>query len=649
MKTVFSLLVFMLPVICLTQDLSDKILMTVAGENVSAGEFIRMYNKSNVAGIPSNIVDYLQQYIIFKLKVADAISEGLDTTIAFCNEFNGYRNQLAQNYLTDSNVKEKLLRETYQRSLTEIKARHILISCPSTANPEDTLNAWKKAAEIKERINSGESFEQVARATSDDPSVKINGGNLGYFTVFQMITPFEDAAYNLKTGRISDPVRTPFGYHIIQVTDKREARGKILVAHIMKAAPPGIEENEAEKAEESIRTIYSELKKGVSFSELARKYSDHKESAAIGGKMNWFGAGEIITEFTEAAFSISDTGLYTKPVRTPYGWHIIKLLDKKPHGSFEQTRSYLESRMNQSHLNSLSKKSFVNTLKKEYNFKINQQAYKWFINNTDTLIIRGQAKYNRSHIPAGNLYSFANQNFTANNFAGYIEKRGLMIITDDPVTFVNEAMEMCVSDQILKYENSILENKYTDFRYLMKEFHDGILLFEISGKKVWNRVSEDSTGLMRYYEQHKHENLSRKGIDAKIYTYKGTGKEKKFYSAYRRYSRKRDCDKLILEKYNDSTLVITEGEWYTGDNPELDRIKWVKGAHTCTINGFPSIVVIRRIIEEKPLPFEAVAGDMLMGYQDYLESEWIMQLKSKYNVNVDDHVFLEIKKTLKNE
>ena len=221
------------------------------------------------------------------------ISEGIDTTKAFRTELNGYRNQLAQNYLTDTETKEKLLQKTYQRSLTEINAWHILVDCPEGSKPEDTLRPGKKLPDIRERIIKGESFEQVARGTSDDPSVKINGGNLGYFTVFQMITPFEDAAYTLKKGAISQPVRTPYGYHIIKVVDKRPSRGKILVAHIMKVSPPGTGEKEAKAAEESINNIYRELQEGASFSELAKKYSDHKETAVTGGKLNWFGTGEI--------------------------------------------------------------------------------------------------------------------------------------------------------------------------------------------------------------------------------------------------------------------------------------------------------------------------------------------------------------------
>ncbi len=646
------LITVLLPVVCNAQSLNDRTLMTVAGKQVPAGEFIRMFRKSAEPGKPSDTDTYLQQYIIFKLKVADALMEGLDTTKAFRNELNGYRNQLAQNYLTDAQAKEKLLAKTYQRSLTEINAWHILIACPEGAKPEDTLNAWQKAAGIRERIIKGEPFEQVARGASDDPSVKINGGNLGYFTVFQMIMPFEDAAYNLKTGGISEPVRTPYGYHIIKVVDKRASKGKILVAHIMKACPPGTSEKDAKQAEESINTIYKELGEGDSFSELAAKYSDHKESASQGGKLNWFGTGEIIPDFSEAAFSLTDTGKYTKPVRTLYGWHIIKLLDRKGPGTFEETRSYLESKINQSYLNSISKKSFVEKLKKEYKFKINQPAYDWFTKNTDTLIIRGLAKYDKSRMPSGTLYSFANQYFTTKDFATYIERRGSMIVTDDPVLFINQSIEARISDQIIKYENSILEKKYPDFRYLMNEFHDGILLFEISGKKVWNKVQEDSVGLKQYYEAHKQNFLTKKGIEAKTYVLKSARGGRALSSAYRKYSRKPDTDKLMLNKFNknnDSVLVITERKWFTGDDPEIDKIQWVPGSRVFKINNSPAVISIKKIIEPVPLPFKDVQGEMMTGYQEYLEEEWIKQLKEKYPVKIDNQIYDEVKRSLTNE
>ena len=645
-------LIYLFPVLCQAQDLNTKTLMTVDENKIQAGEFIRMYKKSIEPGKTLDIDSYLQQFMIFKLKVADALNEGYDTTRSFRNELNGYRTQLAQNYLTDSQTKEKLLQKTYQRSLTEINAWHILIAMPHEASSSDTLRAWQKAIDIRERIIKGEPFEIVARGCSDDKSVKINGGNLGYFSVFQMIMPFEDAAYSLKKGNISMPVRTPFGYHIIKITDKRPSKGKIKVAHIMKAAPPGTDDKEAQKAEEEIDSIYKMLQKGASFAELAKKYSDHKESAVKGGELNWFGAGEIIREFSEAAFAITDTGKYTKPVHTIYGWHIIKLLGKKSPGTFEESRSFLESKINQSYLNSISKKTFVEKLKKEYNFQVNQDAYNWFVGHTDTLIIQGIKKYNRTSIPDENLYSFVDQHITTNEFADYVEKRGSLIVTKDSSEFINRLVETRASDHLISYENSVLEIKYPEFRYLMNEFHDGMLLFEISGKNVWNRVSNDSSGMHNYYNEHKNNWLSGRGIEAEIYTLKVPDEEKLISSALKRYSQRPDLDDILLNKFNkknDTLLFIKKGTWYKGDNPDLDKIEWISGSQPVTIDGFPSIILIKRVIEPAPLKFERVQGDVMTGYQEFLESEWIRQLNKKYSVKIDNSVLEEVKKNLKNE
>jgi peptidyl-prolyl cis-trans isomerase SurA len=656
MKIRESLLIILLSLanaICNAQLQSDQILTNIDGRNVTAGEFTRMYLKSaDIGKSPGNIDDYLQQFIVFKLKVADAIHEGIDTTKAFHNELNGYRNQLAQNYLTDTQVKEKLLQKTYQRSLTEINTWHILVSCPEDTKPEDTLKAWQKASAIRERIINGESFEQVARGTSDDPSVKVNGGNLGYITVFQMIMPFEDAAYSLRKGAISQPVRTPYGYHIIKVADKRASKGKILVAHIMKASPPGTGEKEAKQAEESINSIYKELQEGASFSSLAAKYSDHKESAANGGKLDWFGTGEIIPDFSEAAFAIPDTGKYTKPVRTIYGWHIIKLLARKAPGSFEETRSYLESKINESYLNSMSKKTFIDKLKKEYNFRINQEVRDWFVKNTDTLIISGTTKYDKNSLPSGNLYTFADQHLSVKEFTAYVEKRGSIIITNDPACFIDQSIDASISDRIIKYENSILENKYPEFRYLMNEFHDGILLFEISGRKVWNKVQEDSTGLKKYYEDHKQDYLSKKCIEGKVYLLHDQRGKKSLYSAYSKYSRKGGTDQLLFDKFNnkgDSLLTITSGRWFKGDNKEIDNLQWITGPQNTDLYNLPAVVVISRVIDPEPVPFKDIQGEIMTAYQVYLENEWIKQLKEEYTVKTDTIVYNKVKKSIKNE
>jgi peptidyl-prolyl cis-trans isomerase SurA len=650
--TLIIALSLLLPGTGIPQNTDEKILMTVDGRNVSAGEFVRMYKKSYDTVNTKDLDTYLGQFVIFRLKVADAIREGYDTTKAFKTELQGYRTQLAQNYLTDNEAKEKLLKQAYQRSLTEINGWHILINCPAEATPEDTLKAWKKARDVRERINRGEPFEEVARGTSDDPSVKINGGNLGYFTVFQMIMPFEDAAYKLRKGEVSEPVRTPYGYHIITVTGKRPSVGKIKVAHIMKTVPPGTPEPDAKKAGDEIADIYDQLLKGASFSELAAKYSDHKESASNGGELNWFGAGEIISDFAEAAFSLPKNGDFTKPLKTAYGWHIIKRIDRKAPGSYEETRSWLESKLNESYLNSISKKSFIEKLKKEYKYRINTNTFNWFVNNTDTLIIRGKAKYKRAGMPTGAIYTFADQQLSTRDFASSIEKRGSMIVTDDPAVFITGSLNTRLSDQILSYENSVLEKKYPEFRYLMNEFHDGILLFEISGKKVWNKAQDDSAGLQKYYGENKNKYLSKTGITGKIYTLKKGNGMKALTNALKKYSKYPDGDKKLIEKFiskNDTLLTIKEGTWYKGDNSTIDNLNLSKSKHETIIDGSPSVVIVNKVIEAVPLPFTEVQGEMITGYQESLEENWIKQLKVKYSVKIDNGVLEEIRKNLNNE
>jgi peptidyl-prolyl cis-trans isomerase SurA len=630
----------------------EKTLMTIEGRKVEAGEFIRMYNKSLDPSMNSNLNEYLEQFIEFKLKVAEALNKGYDTTRAFRDELNGYRNQLAQTYLTDPEVKEKLLKKAFQRSLTEVNASHVLVSCPPDAAAEDTIKAYKKAVDIRERIIRGENFEQVAKATSDDKSVLINGGNLGYFTVFQMITPFEEAAYNLKTGTLSMPVRTPYGYHIIRVSDKRPSKGKIKVAHIMKAAPPGSNEEARNRAEREINTIYARLKNGESFRRLAAENSDHKESAAHGGELNWFGTGEIISDFSEAAFSIKDTGNYTEPVRSAYGYHIIKLLDKRPPATFEESKSYLESKLNQSDLISAGKKSFIDKLKKEYNFRINSIVYNWFVNNTDTLIISGVTKYNRTNIPPGDIYSYAEKHLLAQAFADYLESRGNMVITKNPKFYIDTSIESILTDDMMKYEDSALENKYPDFKYLMLEFHDGILLFDISSEMVWNKVQYDSTGLRDFYNNRKNDYLSEKSIEAKIYTLSDPDGGEQLYKTYKKYCRKHDCDDRLRGTFNqkgDTILSISAGKWFAGDDEDIDRISWVTGIYSISRNGFPALIDIKKVNAPEPLPFNEVQTEIISDYQEWLTDEWIKQLKAKYTVQVDNLVFNEVKNRLGNE
>lgn len=274
------------------------------------------------------------------------------------------------------------------------------------------------------------------------------------------------------------------------------------------------------------------------------------------------------------------------------------------------------------------------------------------MSNTDSLIINGLSRYNRKTIPSGNIYSFADQRLSSRDFAAYIDNRKSRIATNDPAIFINKSIEAISNDQIIQYENSILEKKYPDFRYLINEFHDGILLFNISEEKLWKRIQQDSAGLMKYYEAHKTEFLTKKGLETKTYTLRIPGGDKKLASAYRKFSRRKDTDRRMIEKFNkenDSVLVIHERLWFEGDNPLIDKINLNKGKLDTTIDNYPSIIIITKVVEPVPEPFIEVEGEMMAGYQDYLEKEWIEQLRAKYTVKISDHIFDMVKKSFGND
>lgn len=634
------------------QATDEKILMTVNGREVTAGEFISMYRKSPDQSEKADIDEYLEQFKVFKLKVADAIESGFDTTRAFRSELEGYRKQLAASYLTDHGLKEELIREMYRKSLTEIKASHILVGCPPDAMPKDTIKAWNKAMAIRRRILEGESFEKAARESSDDRSAGINGGNLGWVALFQMVEPFEKAAWSISPGDISMPVRTTFGYHLIRVSDRRPSMGKIRVAHIMKAVPPNSDKKTIEAAKSVIDSVYRLLSTGQPFGGLAARFSDHKESASVNGELKWFGAGEIIPDFAEAAFSISDTGKYTLPVRTNFGFHIIKLLERKPPPTFDEARPVIESKIRTSDLEALQKQSIVRKLKEEYNFTLNQEVYKWFIRHTDSLIINKKSSYDLKKVPAEDIYTFSGQSMPAKDFALMIGHAGLKSSYDDPKKFIDQAVESVSSQQVYEYENSVLEKKYPDFRYLMKEFHDGILLFEISSRKVWDRTRTDSAGLYRYYEENKNSYLSKRSLEGKLYTLNLPDGMRKLAKAFEKNKDRPDKDLRMTEKFNgrgDTVLTISEVIWSYGDDPDIDRLEWKPGVQTFVKNNVPSLIFVKKINEPAPLPFSSVQAEMISGYQDMLMAEWIKQLKNKYAVEVDGEVLQAVKKLINDD
>ncbi len=360
---------------------SDETLITIGKTKVSKGEFERIYQKNNNnlynETEKKNPEEYLDLFINFKLKVLEAEDLKMDTSSVFINELAGYRKELAAPYLTDVKYNEQMIRDLYERTTKEVNASHILLTVPKNASPDQDAAVLKRIKEIRQEIVDGKDFNEAAMQYSEDPSAKTNKGKLGYFTAFQMVVPFENAAFTTPVGEVSQPIKSSFGYHLLKVHDIRENQGEILVAHIMKMFPQEVTPEIKAQLKEQIDSIYTVLKNGADFAELAKAASDDKRSAVQGGEMAWFSSGRMIPEFANAAFAIKNVGDYTEPIETPYGYHIIKKLDTRPVASFEESKANLETRIKQDPERSItSKQVFIDKLKTQYNYKENLEVKK---------------------------------------------------------------------------------------------------------------------------------------------------------------------------------------------------------------------------------------------------------------------------------
>jgi peptidyl-prolyl cis-trans isomerase SurA len=624
-------------------------LIQVNDRPVSTEEFKWLYQKNNTGEYQTAIDEYLDLYINLRLKVEAAEEAGIHKRESFKSELAGYRKQLAKNYLVDSDVKERLLDKAYKRYQTEIQVLHILVRCAPDASPEDTLEAYNRAMNIRQRIRIGEPFELVARGASDDPTVNLNGGNLGYLTVFQTPMPFEDAIYNMKEGELSLPVRTPSGYHIIRVQDKRNAQGRIRVAHIMKATPPGSTERIREKAKIEIDSLYNLLQEGADFATLAKKNSDDRMSAGRGGELPWFGSGEMIHEFSVAAFKLLRDNEFTRPVKTVYGWHIIKRLEREAPLEDAEAKKFLESRLPNSYLESQSEKSFTERLKKEYNYRLNEEALGWFYDIADSSFRHSADHIIQKRIPDDILYSFTPEDCSMKEFALYIRQNGNTAPGYNAEIFINTLLDRKVYEHLREYENSILEEKYPEFRYLMNEFYDGILFFEISDSLIWSRSEKDSTGLIAYYNTRKEEFREEPLATARIFHIsKDAGKRKvrKMIRAVRRYHGRDNYYRKIMDKASsgqDTLVEIREGKWEKGENEYLDELRWKKGLSQVETNNGTILVDILEIEKERYKDPEDVRARIISGYQEYLEEKWLKELRNKYEVTVDSSRMKKLK------
>ena len=483
-------------------------MLTLGSEPVSTSEFAYVYNKNNSntenAYTNTSIQEYLDLYTNFKLKVLDAESRGLDTTAAFRTELEGYKQQLAQPYLTEKSVTDKLIREAYDRMQKEINASHILISITSDADPKDTLAAYNKILDLRKRALAGEDFTKLASVYSEDASAKENNGNLGYFTALQMVYPFEDAAYKTPPGQLSQPVRTRFGYHLIKVNNVRNAQGEIKVAHIMVRATPGMPKADSVAAKRKIDEIYARVQRKEQWEKLVVQFSEDASSSQNGGELPWFGTGRMIPSFEEAAFKLNQPGDIARPVQTPYGWHIIKLIERRGLPPYEDMETSLRNRIAKDSRSELNKAAFLKRIKTENNFREVAAAKEYILSKADSGLVQGTWKNSfGAKETAQPLFTIKDKRYTVKDFFQFAEQNQRARPNSSPAHVMNLLYDAYIEQSLLNYEKENLENKYIDYKMLVHEYRDGILLFQLMDEKVWSKALEDTVGLKAFYENNR--------------------------------------------------------------------------------------------------------------------------------------------------
>jgi peptidyl-prolyl cis-trans isomerase SurA len=640
---------------------NDKTLLVIENQKVPVSEFLDIYTKNNknVDYSKASIDEYLDLFINYKLKLMEIQRLRLDTQKNFINEFQKYRDQLAQSYLIDKNTVDKLINEAYNRMQNDVRVSHILVKLSPYANPKDTLKAYNKALEIRKKLLNGADFAKLAIEMSDDNSARDqntadgrlipgNGGDLGYFNVFNMLYDFETAAYNLNVGDISLPVRTPVGYHIIKLTEKHPAIYRFKIAHILLMYPPNATTQDKESIKAKADSIYKEILRGADFAELANIHSEDKGSANKGGELPWLTPFRLVPSFVQPIYN-HKPGDYIPPVETFYGWHIIKLIDKQSPPDFASVKQELLTKLYKDSRYLLAQKKIADSLKQIYKIQYDK---KLLVNiaksiNKDSLVKRS---FKESQIPNLDhiLVKIDDHSIYIKDFATYIKKnQSLFTNTDDIQIFVNKMFDNFLNDKILEIEKENLEKKNPKFAAQINDYKEGILIFNLMDQNVWSKAMQDTAGLKAYYETIKNKYLTDEKAKIGIFKTNDAKIAQKVQKTLQKNIQKSQLNpNLILSKINKKNNVVSYDSM-TIETKKLADIgleKTVNAILSKENNNSYEIYWLQSIIAPQPKSLDEVRGLVISEYQTYLEKQWINELRSRYHWQVNDEVLKSLYK-----
>jgi peptidyl-prolyl cis-trans isomerase SurA len=657
MKQLFFGLLLSLNFIGFAQNSTKEVLFTIDNKPYFTDEFSRVYNKNlDLVKDESqkDLNQYLELFVGYKLKINKAYKLGLQDGTSYQNELKSYRTQLSKNYTTDSKVTKELIDEAYNRSLKEIKVAHILIMVDENATPEDTLKAYNQILDLRKRASAGEDFGKLATDYSQDPSAKENKGDLGYFSAFRMVYAFETAAYKTAKGTISNPVRTRFGYHLIKVEDVRDNRGEVTVAHIMILNPEATAAGkvDADKAKNTIQDIYKKLQQGEKFDDLAKQFSEDKSSSSKAGVLNRFGSGQLSSEeFETVAFSLTKENSISEPFKSQFGWHIVKLIDKFPVKTLEEMQPDLETKVSKDDRSRLIVASMTDKLRKKYTVNRDDKLYV-----VVSKLIKNDFYEGKWDVPA-NLKEFNKDLLTINkvksvsaaSFLTYVKAQEKSSNTMKPISkLIDKLYQSYVDQELAKYYDDNLENEFLEFSAVMDEYRDGLLLFDLMEKEIWTKSKTDTLGLKSFYDKNLKNYNWKNRLDVTILS---STKLEVIKKAEKLLKQDKTAD-FIKEKLNlkDGVVNIMSkmGVFEEGNEVLSKNLKFEVGISEIIKEGeYYFVTKVNKTLPAGSKTLEECKGKAINDYQQYLEENWVKDLKKEFKVEVNQAIFEKVKKQLK--
>ncbi len=651
MKTKINL--FLLLILCFQISYAQKnnpVVITINNKPITQTEFEYTFKKNNSENAidKKTLDEYIDMFVDYKLKVEEAKALGLDTIKSFVTEYSSYKSQLAQPYLENDDVKTELAREAYERKKTETEVSHILLALPRQYCPKDTVEVYNKIMEIRDKIvNGGEDFNAMAAMYSEDPSVKgtrdpETAGYIGWATALRMVDDFEHGMYATKTGEVSYPVRSRFGYHLIKVHNRRPSQGDVKVAHIMFGTTPTMSEAQKDSIKNIADDVFKQLKAGADFTELTKQYSTDINTKNNGGELSWFTSGQYPKPFEETAFGLQNKGDYSEPINSNFGYHIIKLIDKRDMLSFEDSKESLFAAFARGFRMRETRNGEVERIKKLVNFTENAEAYKQMAAIADSLFA-GDPKFqeyypNKEEI----LFSINDKEYKVADFFEYLK------LDKYPMTSLSTED---LSDKYNKYllnllkegEMQSLAENNSEFKNLSQEYYDGILLFELMNREVWNRAQNDNVGLENYFakNQKKYKWNQPKFVGAVILAantqIKDRVEELTNLPTDSLYTRLEELQK------EDATfkIKIEKGSWAKGENNFVDFKAFNGDIYPATENSFPHYFVVGEIQSQPKL--DDIRGEVMNDYQNYLEQTMMQRLRKKFPVKINKSAIKHLK------